>query len=204
MNKKWTITLGLATVAGFAASVVVAGVGGGPHDFTSEAWNSSGEKCLPCHIPHGAQTQIAGETVAFLWNHEVPDASAFTVHSGAQLGPESLVCLGCHDGQTALDSFGGVTGTTVMTGTEVIGTDLMDDHAVGVEYGTSTRRAAVGTIWGGQPAVVVGFGGLPLFGTDNKIECATCHTPHDVGTGNFLRVNNAASGLCVACHTAHE
>ncbi|KKL58728.1 hypothetical protein LCGC14_2222470, partial [marine sediment metagenome] len=114
-----------------------------------------------------------------------------------------LMCLGCHDGQTALDSFGGVTGSTVMTGSEVIGTDLTDDHPVGVDYGTSTRLAPVGSIWGSHPGIPVGFGGLPLYGTDNKIECTTCHTPHSNTNGDFLRISNDGSAMCIACHWQH-
>ena len=185
-----------------AAAIAWAGVGGTDHDFTTEAWNASGEKCLPCHIPHHADTSIELP----LWNHAYPDGAAFTVWPGATLGPESLACLGCHDGQTALDSFSGQIGSTVMTGHNVVGSDLTDDHPVGVEYGTSTRRAPVGTIWGGQPAVVVGFGGLPLFGPDNAVECSTCHTPHDNVPGRepFLRVSSDESLICVSCHTAHD
>jgi predicted CXXCH cytochrome family protein len=196
----------LLTVAAFGialmAGVAIAGVGGTDHDFTSELWNASGEKCLPCHIPHHADLSIE----APLWNHAYPDGSAFTTWPGATLGAESLACLGCHDGQTALDSFSGQTGSIVMTGHNVVGSDLTDDHPVGVEYGTSTRRAPVGTIWGSQPGIPVGFGGLPLFGPDNAIECATCHTPHDNVPGRepFLRVATAGSALCVACHTAHD
>ena len=41
----------------------------------------------------------------------------------------------------------------------------------------------------------------PLF--DDKVECASCHDPHDQvvdGTGKFLRLDNAGSALCLDCH----
>ena len=32
------------------------------------------------------------------------------------------------------------------------------------------------------------------------VQCATCHNVHDNTNVPFLRVNNAASGLCLTCH----
>ena len=184
-----------ATVRAVSASGAFAAIVGSEHDFSGSGW-SLGEICRPCHTPHLSNTAIG-----YLWNHAVPDDADFIKWPGATLGPESLMCLGCHDGQTAIDSFGGSTGGTVISGSSNIGLDLTDDHPVGVEYGTSTRMAPVGTIWGGQPAIVVGYGGLPLFGADNTIECITCHTPHSNDNGSFLRVDNSdSSALCVACH----
>jgi predicted CXXCH cytochrome family protein len=37
--------------------------------------------------------------------------------------------------------------------------------------------------------------------TNDQVECATCHNPHDQTTfGKFLRFDNAASALCTTCH----
>ena len=185
----------ISVVTVLALNVAVfGGIAGTAHDFSASGW-SQGEICLPCHTPHSSDA-----TIGFLWNHAYPDDAAFTKVAGATLEKESLACLGCHDGQTALDSVGGQAGSTVMTGDGVIGTDLTDDHPVGVEYGTSTRYAAVGTIWGSHPGIPVGFSGLPLYGADNTIECTTCHTPHSNANDNFLRLSNAGSALCIACH----
>jgi predicted CXXCH cytochrome family protein len=190
-----------SVVAVSGTTVMAAGVLGTPHDFsdTNGVFTSSeGEICLPCHIPHNANPDIAP-----LWNHAVPASADFTLHSTNDvLGGESLACLGCHDGQTAIDNYGGVTnGTEFMTGSANVGRDLSDDHPVGVEYGTSTRRAAVGTIWGGHAGIAGTWGNVPLYGTDNTVECASCHTPHDNDNGNFLRIDNAGSHLCATCHT---
>ena len=81
----------------------------------------------------------------------MPTDADFTKREGAVIGDESLYCLGCHDGQTAIDSFGGETGTTFIQSIDPglnIGRDLTNDHPVGVAYGDSSRRAPVGTIWG--------------------------------------------------------
>ena len=211
-GKKILVAL-VATGVGVIAGVTIAGVTGTPHQFagvgSGATWNTTDELCKPCHTPHNADTVLHP-----LWNHAYQPSSAFTLHDDAvELGSESLTCLSCHDGQTALDAFGGGAGTSPpLTGNAALGTDLSNDHPVGVEYPDgSTRFGAVGSIWGGQPAVQVGFGGLPLWDDGAgglTIECATCHTPHDNDNGDFLRVPNDnpgnPSGMCVACHITHK
>ena len=50
---------------------------------------------------------------------------------------------------------------------------------------------------------------LPLFkgqpgDTSGKIECATCHNPHNGSNSYFLRASNAKRGLCLLCHTSSK
>ena len=130
--------------------------------------NGTGEICVFCHTPHGADT---GAPVP-LWNKKLT-ASTFTTYD--QLGTStldagilgvgsvSLACLTCHDGTQAIDNIinspgsggfdatgGGATGLDWVwnvggsldtngafnTGEIVnIGTDLTNDHPVGVQYG---------------------------------------------------------------------
>lgn len=33
-----------------------------------------------------------------------------------------------------------------------------------------------------------------------RVECASCHDPHNTTNGTFLRRTNAGSGLCLTCH----
>ena len=40
----------------------------------------------------------------------------------------------------------------------------------------------------------------PIAGDLPSVECATCHDVHNSGNGSFLRVSNARSALCLACH----
>ena len=69
------------------------------------------EVCIFCHTPHG------GALTGPLWNRNVPTANGFTHYSSATLSgymtglasnrnvnAESLLCMGCHDGSTALNS----------------------------------------------------------------------------------------------------
>ncbi len=170
------------------------GIAGSAHDFSAQGWNSSGEICRPCHTPHNAS-----EDDGYLWNHDYA-AAGRTYWDGAVDNEHSLLCLSCHDGQTALDSFGGMAGSTYMAGAANLGADLTDDHPIGVEYpvGSSRWGAVTTTSWG---HTAVG-GSLPLWGAgDVYIECTTCHTPHSAGSsGNFLRMENDASAMCLTCH----
>ena len=65
--------------------------------------------CLPCHVPHNAYYD-AGTITQVLWNHEETDVTfeMYTTGSGQQgdqpEGP-SKMCLSCHDGVTAIDSW---------------------------------------------------------------------------------------------------
>ena len=107
----------------------------------------------------------------------------------------TLRCLGCHDGATPIDRFGGKTGAVAMklNSAAIIGFNLGNDHPGGMEYGVPTTgyTAASGSA----------VGGLPLYddgGTD-KVECSTCHNPHGVSTAGykFLRVTGT---ICTTCH----
>ena len=46
-------------------SVTAGTITNSAHDFTTKGWNTTGEICVVCHTPHGADTSV---TVAPLWN----------------------------------------------------------------------------------------------------------------------------------------
>jgi hypothetical protein len=188
----------------------------------------------------------------------------------APVGSISLACLSCHDGTQAMDNVinapgsggviadgGGVdgrawawTGPTVDTATgrmtnagdriSMLGTDLSNDHPIGIQYCGGGLSGAGGAVSGacrdsdftlpltqvvnGNQVFWVETGGtgkqrtdLPLYpratgGLGPLVECASCHDPH-VSTGQagppttgrvsgetFLRISNAGSAVCRACH----
>jgi len=99
------------------------------HNFSSYGW-SRGEICLPCHTPHKANVDVG-----FLWNHALTEAT-YQMHEGTgtaiqNIDSRSRMCMSCHDGTVALDSFGGTTGTNFIGPAGNIGTDLEDDHPIG-------------------------------------------------------------------------
>jgi len=196
--------LGLIVFVGlFAAVAAQAAITGSPHDFSSEAWNVSGEVCITCHTPHNADS-VQGTP---LWNHETTTAT-FTMYPGFDLDSpvptepsgSSKTCLSCHDGTVALDSFGGATGGTNMTGDALLGNDLSNDHPISFTYDAAlaTADGELVTPVGGQVGVLHLIGG--------RVECGTCHDVHrragDVDPNSkLLAMDNSGSSLCFTCHT---
>lgn len=200
--------LGLGAATAFAlASVSAFGqISISRHNFSSYGW-SGGEICKPCHTPHRGNTEVG-----FLWNHALTDAT-YTMHEGTGTAAENLdsrsrMCMGCHDGTVALDSFGGMTGTNFIGPAGDMGTDLTNDHPIGSDaiYPTTTS-----TRFNPQDSSHrVGPSGRQLrlrswidtSGTEQwVVGCSTCHTVHN--DGNFphmLRFSNASSQLCLTCH----
>src|ERR1019366_9944002 len=90
---------------------------------------SSGEVCKPCHTPHAAP--YAGGSL--LWNHDVDMAKSYTMYTVVNptnnsqsaspvLDTTSRLCLSCHDGAIAIDSYGRTNdGTVMQSGTKMIG-----------------------------------------------------------------------------------
>jgi len=185
-------------------------ISGSAHDFSVTGW-AEGELCLPCHTPHFSN-QIVDD--APLWNHAVTTATFTTYTSptlNAAVAPptnNSQLCLSCHDGTVALDSYGGVTGATNISARATIGTNIGDDHPVAFVY-DSALAAADGELV--DPAVdgdtnpdTVGVAGpyLPLFG--GQMECSTCHDVHNgqqaKDNPQLLLLPKAGSQLCLNCH----
>jgi predicted CXXCH cytochrome family protein len=191
----------IVLVVAWAGSVQAQGIDGSAHDFVGAAWYSGDEICAPCHIPHAADVSV---TDAPLWNHDVTSAS-FTDYDSSTLDADlsgdisgkSKLCLSCHDGTVALDSFGGATGSSTISGSALIDDDLSDDHPVSFVY-DATLATTDGDLV--TPSSGSAVGSLPLF--DTKMECATCHDVHNgvSGTSSLLRLANTGSALCLNCH----
>ncbi|MDP3980444.1 MAG: cytochrome c3 family protein [Chlamydiota bacterium] len=115
----------------------------------------------------------------------------------------SKLCLSCHDGTVAIDSYGENTGTAFMIGSENVGTDLTNDHPISFTY-DSNLATTDGEL--NDPSVqVTALGGTIshdlLF--NGKVECASCHDVHNTaseGNSKLLVINNAGSALCITCH----
>ncbi|MBL8747074.1 MAG: cytochrome C [Phycisphaerae bacterium] len=196
------------------ATLVLAGLTSGAgaqitnsaHDFSSYSW-SGGEICKPCHTPHFANT-AAGR----LWNHTLSTAT-YTMFDGAtgdssDLDRESRLCLSCHDGTVALDSFGGMTGTNFIPGGANIGTDLTNDHPIGRDAVYPTTTSTRFNPQNASHQVVSTWGTLRLKSWTNSagaeqfvVGCRTCHNVHNAGNFNhMLNFSNASSHLCLTCH----
>lgn len=139
-----------------------------------------------------------------------------TRHGALRPGTTGQECLSCHSINTLAD-------TAVDFTVFAIGTDLRNDHPVGITFPTET---GAGTDWNtpGGEKVVKGLTNkffdengnqrmdktdIRLYDTGNgpSVECASCHDPHGVpndtdGKFNptFLRKTNSKSAVCLTCH----
>jgi len=191
-------------------------VSSGGNDPTSgNALVDYGEICVSCHTPHG------GQTSAPLWNrnfssatyqmYDAAHSSTIDMDVDAQPTGISMACLSCHDGTIGLDviinapnSFAGsIPGTTPGTNTmpsgsnALLDTDLRNDHPISVVYDPTQDPAF-------NPVASILTAGLRLF-TDpsspgSKVQCASCHNPHNDTFSPLLRISNSSSDLCTTCH----
>jgi predicted CXXCH cytochrome family protein len=200
------------------ASTATAGtISGSAHDFSVTSW-SGGEICVVCHTPHNA----IPEDDAPLWNHEVTQATFVMYDSptfdsfveGAQPSGSSKLCLSCHDGTVALDSFGDNIGSGSIFLPEnsqaYIGTDLSNDHPISFVYDPALAELDGGLHDPTVQTVTIGSGEdtkgpLPiddLMLYDGMLQCASCHDVHNKFTVDYklLKVTTDGSELCLKCH----
>lgn len=138
-------------------------LGNGANLFTPTS--GTGEICVFCHTPHGADTAAAVP----LWNKHLGASSSYTTYNSlgtssldgatAPVGSVSLACLSCHDGTQAMNvminqpgsggyNAGGATLSGTWSGNDVnadgtlkstvvanLSTDLRNDHPIGIQYG---------------------------------------------------------------------
>ncbi|MCC7200108.1 MAG: cytochrome c3 family protein [Gammaproteobacteria bacterium] len=187
---------------------------GSDHDFSGDGW-SGGEICVACHTPHNADTSV---TNAPLWNHSLTTTS-FTLYSSATMNAtvgqpdgSSKLCLSCHDGTVALDSFGGKTGTSYIGGGQNLGTTLANDHPVSITYNTALATADGSLADPATAQVTIGTSGnggrtktgsiSAIMAPDGKVQCSSCHDVHNTYTNgaSLLVKSNAGSALCLTCH----
>ena len=158
--------------------------------------------CIFCHTPHNAAPQTP------LWNRANPrthyriyESSTTDARVDQPSGP-SKMCLSCHDGSMALGNVLSrpathpivMTARTIPPGTTDLTNDLSDDHPIGFRY----DRALSNMDRQLRPPEVVSRE-LPL-GAHGEMHCTTCHDPHNNELGDFLRVSDRMSALCVSCH----
>lgn len=199
----WSLTPGLALAGTIANSA---------HDFSNKGW-SGGEICVACHTPHNSDTTVAE---APLWNHELTVAT-FTPYSRSTLDstvgqPDgtSKLCLSCHDGTVALDSFGGNTGGSTIGGGKNLGTDLTDDHPISMTFDSALATADGSLFDPSTQTATIGTGTQSKTGTlavvmlsAGKVQCTSCHDVHNTTTisgTKLLKITDAGSALCLACH----
>lgn len=170
------------------------------------------QTCMFCHTVHRPAQRSQ------LWNR-ADSAVQFTFYSSNYLNnylgqatptmtdlkaSKTKLCLSCHDGVTALGALYNIAPNTLeMTGTlgasTVIGTDLSNDHPVLYDV---KPGAGPPTQPGTDSEIQLPPSGdaVKVYGTTNRVECTSCHEPHDNTFGKFLVKSNANAALCTSCH----
>jgi predicted CXXCH cytochrome family protein len=212
-NMKKTMPAAMVILIFFLSQVAWGGtIMGSPHDFRGYLWNRSGEICLPCHAPHYTKTLPAP-----LWNHDLPTQTYITygkTHTpamDAKLSSQpdgiSKICLSCHDGIIALETYGrNGHGAAYPFGKDLSRTVSRNNHPISFIYDSAL---AIGERDLYDPATKLS--GLPgstgTIAADmlflNRMECSSCHDVHNkkaVPGTKLLVIDNAGSALCLTCH----
>jgi len=176
---------------------------------TRSGLTNYGEVCVYCHTPHGGGTQNAplwnrtfGAGPYQMYNNSYSSTIDMTVAASPQ--GVSLACLSCHDGTIGLDviinrpnadtSMAGSGNTMPLNAGQFfanLGTDLRNDHPISITY-DNVADPAFNAPTGGKVDI------LPLY--TGRVECGTCHNPHNTTNTPFLRKANSSSNLCKTCH----
>lgn len=179
---------------------------GSPHDLSAGGPGrihaiEEEEVCIFCHAPHNTSGQQP------LWNRHMPPTHYRIYESPTMDAPvdqpsgPSKMCLSCHDGSLAIgllvsrpDEVVVMSQRTVSPGPGDLTQDLSDDHPIGFRY---NRALASRDHQIRNPDLVSKE--LPL-GKHGEMHCTTCHDPHNNHLGNFLRMPEVRSTICLSCH----
>lgn len=180
---------------------------GSAHDFSGI--HEGGQVCIFCHTAHNADTTVAD---APLWNHQVTRRTYQLYNSPSmdatvtQPAGVSRLCLSCHDGTVAVDSYGGNRGVIFLGGDLAVGADgLSNDHPISFAY-TDALAELDGELH--APTSTPSGLGSTIHNDmllDGSMECSTCHDVHNSASAeavndNLLVVTQSGSQLCLTCH----
>ncbi len=164
--------------------------------------NQAAGVCIFCHTPHNARPTRA------LWNRELPGIT-YKLYESSTLEAQvtqptgsSRLCLSCHDGILALGELrvrdNGVRFATLgqLTGRTSFGVNLSNDHPVSFLYNSALALKTGDLV---DPFALPSTAPLE----DGRMQCATCHDPHEDRRANFLRMNSEFGKSCTVCHRQH-
>jgi hypothetical protein len=175
--------------------------------------------CIFCHTPHNADPR------APLWNRDLDSARNYQMYwsptleaygsPGAAPQPDgaSKLCLSCHDGTIALGQVRSrpepipVSGGPALRPGQAgyLGTDLSGSHPISFVYSDSLaiENNALGDMPLRLPSSLADAD--VTLDEEGKIQCNTCHDPHDdsnyvPGRVPHFYVKSTWSEVCTTCH----
>lgn len=215
----------LAALGARADSIV-----GSKHDLSSSQTPDSMQVCIFCHTPHSANNTLGtiaaplwNRFVDTTKVYLVYTSPSMVTTPGRPSTTISAVCLGCHDGTVGSATVYATSGDDKMalinapglhdTSTQEkctachssqygpvtapdlkFGLDLTNMHPIAVSYPTSAQSSEFHQ----PPDPAKGWPDVRLF--NGRVECPSCHQPHDPAIVPFLAKSNAGSALCLTCH----
>lgn len=171
--------------------------GTNPHDINIQEIDKN-KNCIDCHTLNSNNTPQT----------DINTTSAIS----------SLACLNCHDGVSAenrdinipgsggyyptsnyslneADNIGDISLDKISTaGTNL---DISHGHPISILYiegiGNLRSKNSIVNNW----STASNINDILI---DGKIECGSCHNPHEEALGLYLRHKNKSSELCTSCH----
>lgn len=166
----------------FFITDIIASLTGNPHDYKIEA-DDKNKNCVYCH-------DITTENL-------------------------SLSCLGCHDGVIGPDRVINLPGSGGYYPTN----NYTKNSENNLSYSNANAPGLNGDLHNGHPISIMYIEGVSnlkqkntaIYNWNNastiydllingKIECSSCHNPHDKTSILYLRYKNKNSELCITCH----
>lgn len=207
-EKMKKVLLMVAAIALFAAVPAMAAILDSKHDLSSggaaRVQGTQTQICIYCHTPHNSSATMP------LWNRTAStptvDYTSPSLNSTRVAYENAQLCLSCHDGAdlgTVMEDFGVSLATTpanLVGRSSEIGTDLSNDHPVGIQI--TGNDAGIETLVLMKGKGIAGST-YKFFGAGSDVmDCATCHDVHNgpAGTVKFLRNVLTDSTLCLDCH----
>jgi predicted CXXCH cytochrome family protein len=189
-----------------------------PHNSAGQTrllWN----RTVPTNVGWAAgNTTTAGTQLPLAGQVQGVSAMCLSCHDGATAignvtNPSNRIAVAIAYNGTNVSTTGQINGVLTR-----LGTNMQGAHPVSVPYPRTGRPGYASiAVSGGDPTTYVtpvttgclgsaqcaGNVAVPLY-TDTSgrmgIECGSCHDAHDNANGSFLRISNASSALCLACH----
>jgi predicted CXXCH cytochrome family protein len=200
-----TLLIGIALI--MLTQTASATIKGSAHDFS--ALDPSQQLCIFCHTPHDADTEVVD---APLWNHAVTTKIYQLYNSPtmdatvSQPSGSSKLCLSCHDGTIAVDSYGERSGVIFLGGELAVGADeLTNDHPISFTYddALASRDGELFPPSSSPSGLGRTIAQDLLF--NNQLECGSCHDVHNgpaaaAVNDNLLVITQSQSQLCLTCH----